>query len=116
MAPIQLNPRTLKRDLALKQPAEALQPAVLRPRGSLAVRLTASVLERVVHGRVPSERNLVVKVVCARLRARGRLVLLRLDRQAQELAAALRSAHVAAEPVLGALDVDAAAVVAVLVV
>src|SRR6516164_1432469 len=119
VASVELVPRTLKRDLALEQPAETLEPVVLRPRCSLAVRLPTSVLERVVHGQAPSERNWVVEVVRARFLARTvllRLFLLRLDRQAQELAAALRGADVAAEPVLGALDVDAAAVVAVLVV
>src|SRR6516225_3958941 len=61
--------------------------------------------------------NFVLEVLRARLAGRGRLVLLRLDRQAQIfLAALLGGAHPAREPVLGALNVERAAVVALLVV
>src|SRR5262249_33966853 len=69
-----------------------------------------------VHGQAPSERNLVAEVIRAGLLARGRLVLFRFDREAQIFLAVLRSAHPAAYPILGALAVDRAAVVAVLVV
>src|SRR5262249_58647169 len=62
--------------------------------------------------------NFVPEVVRARLVGRGRLVLLRLrlDAQREELAAVLRGAHPTREPIFGALDVQRAVVVAVLVV
>src|SRR5262249_10569682 len=60
--------------------------------------------------------NFVPEVVRARLVGRGRLVLLRLDAEREELAAVLRGAHPTREPVFGALDVERAVVVALLVV
>src|SRR5262249_34666200 len=47
---------TLKRGLALEQPAETLEPVVQRPRRSLAVRLTAGPFKR-VHGGDLAEGN-----------------------------------------------------------
>src|SRR5262249_7198256 len=54
IASVKLVPRTLKRDVIQEQPAETLEPVILRPRRSIAVRLTASVLEGIaVHGQAP---------------------------------------------------------------
>src|SRR5262249_32967056 len=63
-----------------------------------------------------SKCNFVPEVARGRLVARWRLILLRLDAQREELAAALRGADRAADPILGALNVERAAVVALLVV
>src|SRR5262249_1456872 len=89
-------------------------PAPKRDR-SKSLGRAASSLRRPRHALL--KRDLVPKVFRVRLLARGRLVLLRLDAEREELAAALLGgAHPTPEPVFGALNVERAVVVALLVV
>src|SRR5262249_47010777 len=84
------------------------------PKRTKSLGRAASSLRRPRHALL--KRDLVPEVIRARLLGRGRLVLLRLDAEREELAAVLRSADPTREPVFVAGDVQRAAVVALLVV
>src|SRR5215813_11383708 len=89
-------------------------PAAKRDR-SKSLGRAASSLRRPRHALL--KRDVVPEVFRGRLLlALGGLLLLRLERQTEILAAVLRNAHPAAKPILSAFDVDHAGVVAIFLV